>query len=209
MFVERLPGRTGAEGAHADEDAVRFPMIRSHPMRTPASMATLTGFSSPMMSSRYPSGLVQNSPCTAPTPRARVALGIELLFGVERDLELGAGGEQRHLRHRLAPAPSHRRRGRIGCRHHVRCEPRAASGASAPGCSASSALRAPAASTPPSRSHRPGGTRAGWEWPCSAARCSTGWWVGPSSPKADGIVGHDMDDPLLPSEPPGGSTGRQ
>ena len=69
-------------------------------------------------------------------------------------------------------------------------------------------LRARAPSIPPSRSVSAGRNTSRLGIARSAARCSTGWWVGPSSPRPIEFVGHHDRSPACPSAPPAGSTAR-
>ena len=51
----------------------------------------------------------------------------------------------------------------------------------------------------PPRWRRPGGSAAGPGMARSAARCSIGWWVGPSSPRPDRVVGPACRRPWPPT----------
>ena len=120
-------------------------------------------------------------------PRAD-PLGLELLGRRDRDPQLAAGADDgRALLGAVRRRPQHVRAARHALGARARPAP-AGPGATAPSAPGprcprgSSATRTAVSLASPGRSTTsPGIAR-------SAARCSTGWWVGPSSPSADRVV---------------------
>ena len=156
-------------------------MSGSQPWRTPPRRRRAASRRSPRRGSRR-LGL-EELPAGGGDHRGRDPLGLQQVA------RRRARPRPRCRRRRWSPprGPSaraaRRRRGRTGSRRCLGADAAARSGATGPAPTASSSRSAPASSTRPSRPRRRGGRRGGWAWRAGEARCSTGWWVGPSSPR--------------------------
>ena len=100
----------------------------------------------------------------------------------QRQLHLGAGGEDRDVAPLVARRPAGRRRARTGSRRCAPCAASAAPGGSAPAPTGPSAWRSASSQHSAVSTASAGRNTSMFGIARRLARCSTGWCVGPSSP---------------------------